>query len=138
MLINLKQRLKDDEVKTLLSYAIFPDPEFLEKTIKQYTSNDSLEIYGYEVDGTLLGIVGFSLNEEERLVIHHISVDPEYRGMGYGRGQILELLELKNPKIISAETDEESVDFYRNVGFTVTSLGEKYPGVDRFQCEYIV
>jgi ribosomal protein S18 acetylase RimI-like enzyme len=138
LLINLKSRLEEEGIKSLISYAVFPDPEILEKTIDQYRSNEDLELYGYEVEGTLLGIVGFVLDVEKHLVIRHISVHPEYRGMGYGRGQVLELIQLKSSHLISAETDEDSVDFYRNVGFTITSLGEKYPGIERFQCEYIV
>ncbi|MNU09693.1 hypothetical protein D3C72_2564150 [compost metagenome] len=35
---------------------------------------------------------------------------------------------------ITAETDHEAAGFYRSAGFTVTSLGEKYPGVERFAC----
>ncbi|BBY66737.1 hypothetical protein MHEL_49800 [Mycolicibacterium helvum] len=31
-----------------------------------------------------------------------------------------------------AETDVEGVGFYRAIGFTVTALGEKYPGAQRF------
>ncbi|WP_268921683.1 hypothetical protein [Metabacillus sediminilitoris] len=38
--------------------------------------------------------------------------------------------------MITAETDKEAVVFYRNYGFKITSLGEKYPGVERFLCEY--
>jgi len=37
---------------------------------------------------------------------------------------------------IVAETDYEAVDFYRRYGFVITSLGEKYPGVERFLCQY--
>jgi ribosomal protein S18 acetylase RimI-like enzyme len=32
-----------------------------------------------------------------------------------------------------AETDNEAVEFYRATGFRVTSLGEKYPGVERYR-----
>ncbi|MNW71139.1 hypothetical protein D3C74_508110 [compost metagenome] len=35
---------------------------------------------------------------------------------------------------ITAETDREAVGFYRSTGFPITSLGEKYPGVERFAC----
>ncbi|MCY1251522.1 hypothetical protein D9M72_652950 [compost metagenome] len=35
---------------------------------------------------------------------------------------------------IYAETDQEAVLFYKNLGFHITSLGEKYPGVERFGC----
>ena len=38
--------------------------------------------------------------------------------------------------MFTAETDKDAVDFYRKLGFSVTSLGEKYPGVERFHCEY--
>lgn len=41
----------------------------------------------------------------------------------------------KYPSIV-AETDDEAVDFYRRYGFFITSLGEKYPGVERFLCQY--
>ena len=35
---------------------------------------------------------------------------------------------------IYAETDQDAVNFYKNIGFHITSLGEKYPGVERFAC----
>lgn len=34
-----------------------------------------------------------------------------------------------------AETDHEALRFYEKCGFAVKSLGEKYPGVERFYCE---
>lgn len=33
-----------------------------------------------------------------------------------------------------AETDADAVGFYRHSGFEVMSLGEKYPGTERFSC----
>lgn len=38
--------------------------------------------------------------------------------------------------LIYTETDNDAVDFYRKYGFEITSLGEKYPGVERFLCEF--
>jgi hypothetical protein len=35
---------------------------------------------------------------------------------------------------LEAETDSDAVGFYRSCGFTVLSLGEVYPGVERFRC----
>ncbi|NYE04281.1 ribosomal protein S18 acetylase RimI-like enzyme [Bacillus niacini] len=37
---------------------------------------------------------------------------------------------------VHAETDSDAVEFYRKYGFKITSLGEKYPGVERLLCEY--
>ena len=47
---------------------------------------------------------------------------------------IAQLLEKYNPDKLIAETDQEAVEFYRNTGFVVYSLGELYPGVERFRC----
>lgn len=46
--------------------------------------------------------------------------------------------EIHSLSYISAETDRDAVGFYRKYGFQITSLGEKYPGVERFKCEYAV
>lgn len=136
MLINLKERLQEPAVQELLGYSVYPDPEQLERTLDQYRTLESLELYGLESDGELIGLVGFEMDEEGHLQIRHLSVHPEERGKGFGRGLLLELIERKDPAVLTAETDDEAVDFYRNVGFEVTSLGETYPGTERFRCIY--
>lgn len=47
---------------------------------------------------------------------------------------------IKTKKIvrIKAETDKDAVGFYKKNGFSITSLGEKYPGVERFECIFSV
>jgi N-acetylglutamate synthase-like GNAT family acetyltransferase len=138
MLIPIKHRISEDPIQELLSYAIFPDPERMEKAIKLYQSEPALELYGHEEDDEIIGVVGFIVHTNHTLELKHIAVKPEERSKGYGRGLILQLLEAKQPAVIEAETDEDSVDFYRNVGFSIISLGEKYPGVERFKCIYEV
>lgn len=56
------------------------------------------------------------------------------RGRGWGRSLIAALPALLGIDGLSAETDADAVGFYRAVGFTVTALGEQYPGVERFAC----
>ncbi|WEK56004.1 MAG: GNAT family N-acetyltransferase [Candidatus Cohnella colombiensis] len=144
MLIDITSRLNEPEIQELISYAVFPDPEQLNHVIAQYQSVQSgQEIFGYtsdddEDDQTIIGIIGSILNDQKVLTIQHIAVLPEDRGKGYGRGMILELLHMKQPTTIVAETDEEAVQFYRSIGFTIASLGEVYAGVERFQCSYEV
>jgi len=135
MLIDIKGRMAEESIKEILEYAIYPDPDKVDKTLMEYQSDPLLELMAIEDDGEIVGIIGFRLADRS-LVIQHIAVHPEYRGMGYGRGLILELIELKNPEKITVETDEDAVEFYRNIGFSISSLGEKYPGVERYQCEY--
>jgi ribosomal protein S18 acetylase RimI-like enzyme len=56
------------------------------------------------------------------------------RGEGLGRRLINEILSLQGGSTIQAETDKDAVNFYRSCGFEVKSLGELYPGVERFVC----
>jgi ribosomal protein S18 acetylase RimI-like enzyme len=137
MFIEMKARLKEEPITELLSYSIFPDPERLEHAIREYQSSEELEILGYEVEGELIGLVGYRMNGEE-LELCHVAVDPSHRGLGYGRGQLLELMVRKQPKRVVCQTDEDSVNFFRAIGFEVRSLGELYPGVERFECFYEV
>ncbi|NHN31682.1 GNAT family N-acetyltransferase [Paenibacillus agricola] len=141
MLIDIKPRLDEAGIQELLGYATFPDPERLKKTVDQYKNNGS-KLQGYESEGEIIGLIGYSLMDNATgdftIKLEHIAVDPEERGKGFGRGIILELLELEKPNVLLAETDEEAVDFYRSLGFAIASLGEKYPGVERFQCTFFV
>ncbi|ETE89388.1 acetyltransferase [Bacillus thuringiensis serovar aizawai str. Leapi01] len=47
---------------------------------------------------------------------------------------IKEVVRIYQLTYIEAETDDEAVEFYKRIGFQVKSLGEKYPGIERFHC----
>ncbi|CAM2901225.1 GNAT family N-acetyltransferase [Paenibacillus sediminis] len=138
MLENVKAKIHDAVIKELLSYSVFPDPDRVDDIIKEYEKNPDLELYGYMDDGICVGVVGSVMRENNVLEIKHIAVLPENRLKGYGRGMIVELILQRKPDLVIAETDEDAVDFYRNIGFIISSLGEKYPGFERFRCEYNV
>lgn len=95
MLVDIKHRLGEKNIQELLSYSVFPDSGLLEKELNAYAKEDSRELYGYEEDGQMIGLVGFIAHPNGLLEVKHLAVHPEYRGQGYGRGQILELIELK-------------------------------------------
>ncbi|MBB6672800.1 GNAT family N-acetyltransferase [Cohnella nanjingensis] len=136
MLIEIKDRLDKPQVYELIEMSVFPDPDRIVQVLQEYREDPSLEIRGYYEDDALIGIIGSRLDDEGALEIRHIAVAPDERGKGYGRGMILELLAAKDPREIVAETDDEAVNFYRSIGFTIESLGEKYPGVERYRCAY--
>lgn len=120
----------------LLSYSVFPDPDQLQDTLQSYEQDEQYELYGFVEEQYIIGLIGFTFHEDGELEIRHIAVQPDCRGAGYGRGLILEAIHLVKPVTVVAETDEESVDFYRNIGFEVVSLGENHSGVERFRCLY--
>jgi ribosomal protein S18 acetylase RimI-like enzyme len=136
LLIPLKPRIHELPIRELMEYSVFPDPDVLEQTIAAYESDKKLELYGYESEGEIIGIMGFQMNESGTLRIDHIAVRPDSRGAGFGRGLILEAIELFNPSVVRVEVDEETVEFYRRIGFEIESLGEQVPGIERFACSY--
>lgn len=137
MFIDIRSRLGDPVIRELIGTAVFPDEGEPERTIGQYASGgEELRILGYESEGRTVGFVGFGIDGEGVMTLRHIAVLPDSRGAGFGRGMILELLHQYEPSAIVAETDEDAVHFYRSIGFRIESLGESYPGVERFRCLY--
>lgn len=76
------------------------------------------------------------INSEE-ITILDIAVDKTQQRNGIGKKLINFVLDNYKRKILIAETDGDAVDFYRKCGFQVNSLGEKYPGIIRYDCKYV-
>ncbi|WP_312148729.1 GNAT family N-acetyltransferase [Paenibacillus odorifer] len=139
MLVDLKSLIGSPEVNELLTYAVIDDPNALEQTLSEYSEQTGLQLYGWEEEELLLGLVGFEETEDGSLDIRHIAVLPENRGKGYARGMILELLATRQPRYLVAETEDEiAADFYRSLGFMVYSLGENEAGIEMLRCVYEV
>ncbi|MEU5850143.1 GNAT family N-acetyltransferase [Saccharopolyspora shandongensis] len=66
-----------------------------------------------------------------------IGVAEPLRGRGLGRALLAGMLDDLGGVTVHAETDGEAVGFYRRLGFAIESLGEKYPGVERFECTLV-
>lgn len=133
MLICLRDYWNDDAVKDLLALCMRADGEALEREIDSYNTENAKRLFGCFVNGELAGIVGV-VRQDEQVEIRHLAVQQKRRGKGIGKGMIAEISKAGGIKTLTAETDHEAVGFYRNAGFTIASLGEKYPGVERFAC----
>lgn len=79
----------------------------------------------------MVGVLGFE-NADGRTVVKHIATEPHLRRTGIGSALLARLAARFPNDPVVAETDHESVGFYRSLGFCIRSLGEKYPGVERF------
>ncbi|TSB47963.1 GNAT family N-acetyltransferase [Alkalicoccobacillus porphyridii] len=121
----------DPHVSKLLSYATSTNK--IKSEYNLYVHNFNRSLYGYESGGIIVGCVGIEVIHSEACEIKHIAVDEAHRGNGHG-SEMLRYVRSKYRKI-TAETDKDAVLFYRSNGFVITSLGEKYPGVERFRCE---
>ena len=95
-------------------------------------ANDA-RLFAAFTEGRPIGVIGLKGSEPGFEVIA-IAVEERSRGSGIGRLLLDHASQLRAGATIWAETDEEGVGFYRSCGFEVESLGERYPGVERFRC----
>jgi len=84
----------------------------------------------------VVGCVGIERHTDLLATIHQMAVDAGERNRGVGKRLIHAAMESIPCRSFVAETDRDAVGFYERCGFTVISLGKKYPGVERFACTY--
>ncbi|WP_419887211.1 GNAT family N-acetyltransferase [Neobacillus niacini] len=114
--------------------ALATSKEKVEIEYERYLKYPNRTLFAFELEGENAGCIGVEINSLKLCEIKHIAVSSEHRGKGIGSKMIRFILEM-HPSVF-AETDSDAVEFYRKYGFKITSLGEKYPGVERFLCEY--
>ncbi|MFJ8090658.1 GNAT family N-acetyltransferase [Lysinibacillus sp. NPDC095746] len=119
-------------VRELLSFAT--SEKNVEKEYKLYIQSPVRKLYGYDLESEVVGCIGIEFLSPKRCEIKHIAVSLDHRGIGIGSKMINFVLEKYSLSLMFAETDKDAVNFYKNYGFKITSLGEKYPGVERFRC----
>ena len=137
-LVDIRDRLDSVEVRELVDQLEYPPDIRAAKTeqiLQEYRDCPDQPFLGMEMNGELVGFIGFRLKPPDGVVIRHITVRRNHRRRGIARQMIFQACMENHFKEISAETDLDAVAFYRRIGFTVESLGEKYPGVERFSCK---
>jgi ribosomal protein S18 acetylase RimI-like enzyme len=128
---------EDEPLRQLLAYSVgFPDGAKVARRLAEYRGQPDRRLLVYEADGRILGSLGLQFIASGAASIRHIAVFPEHRGRGVGRGMVRQAWEHFALHRLTAETDADAVGFYRRCGFAVTSLGEKWPGIERFDCEF--
>lgn len=136
--MNLKEYKDSGAIKELLSECMWTADEELDEKIEQvlaaYVADNSTELLGCFEKGGVIGIIGIMRHSRKEAEIRHLAVQEQWRGKGIGRKMIEEISRSAVYDQITAETDHDAVGFYRKSGFAVKSLGEKYPGVERFIC----
>ena len=137
-MIDIRNQLNSPEVRHLMDQLEYPLEIRKKKTdeiIKEYGDDPGRIILGMEFDNELVGFIGFSFKSENVTILRHIAVRPDHRGEGIGQKMILEVCSHYKLQEVIAETDKDAVEFYRKIGFEIQSIGEKYPGTERFLCK---
>jgi putative hydrolase of the HAD superfamily len=122
----------DEDVLELLAVAIGGGGDRADRIVEQYRRDPALVLLRASIGGALVGVVGYTV-EDPDVVVLHIATREDSSRSGIGR-QMLQAVGDAIPKHfrLVAETDSDAVGFYIANGFLAESLGEKYPGVERF------
>ena len=76
--------------------------------------------------------MGLKMEGPGKAIIQHLAVFKRYQNQGIGRALIQEAIKRFHLNLLKAETDEESVNFYRKCGFSTAPF--KGPYGKRFKC----
>jgi hypothetical protein len=124
---------RDPDIQTVLSLAL--PASRVETTVTRCIADGLclIAVVGRQVAGCLCasstGVTG-------EWVIDAVAVETERQLRGVGRLLIREGIARTGAKVFLAETDGDAAQFYAQCGSAITSLGEKYPGVERFACRW--
>lgn len=134
VMIELTKNSDRNQIYELMAECMWPDAERINRAIDTYMDEQSKTLYGFFHNNELVGLIGVSGASDHAAILNHIAVKKEHRRNGLGTYMIKAFLQGSNVTTIEAETDKDAVAFYKKIGFEITSLGEKYPGVERFRC----
>jgi N-acetylglutamate synthase-like GNAT family acetyltransferase len=130
-LVPLDDRLEETVVQQLLAHGS-GSPKSAEKSADRYRSG-AWKLLGWETDGALVGCVGVSRDKDGTVELHSVAVLPEARGGDVGRALVDAIAEIVNAPRLVAETDHDSVGFYRACGFVAEPAGAQMSR-RRFRC----
>lgn len=130
---DVKKDITEPQTFELLAPSVYnPTPERLLKRAEKYQINDKNHIYAYSQNDENLGIVVFEIAERVANILD-IAVKPEQQGKGIGSKLIDFITNQFEIKTITAETDDDAVDFYKKYGFTVDDTIAKFDS-KRYVC----
>ena len=113
-----------------------PTEERLQAVAAKYRSNPDWHLFGIISRQNLQSIIGVQRIDGDELRIRHIATNKAVRGQGHGRTLIEHVRSALKAEVVWAETDDDALGFYHKCGFKVESLGEQYPGVERYRCTF--
>ncbi|NLU61306.1 GNAT family N-acetyltransferase [Rhodococcus sp. HNM0563] len=120
----------DATVVALLELAIGGGSDRVSRALEPYRFG-RVSVAVTRAAGDVVGVVGY-IPGCERTELVHIATAPQVRRSGAGAALVEWVREHCESGVVEAQTDGESLGFYRALGFEVESLGELYPGVERF------
>lgn len=124
-------------MKQLIAPSVFnPTLTRLDYLFEQVYTIPQRSLYVWQENNQTIGILGVERIGRDAALLLHIAVDESHRRKGIAHKMVEQVIAQEALTALYSETDQDSVEFYRNFGFTVTSLGEKHPGIERFSARW--
>ncbi len=134
---DFSRELENPRLRAVLAPAVYhPTADRLAQICERYRAEPGWRMLGCRSGEEIVGCLGLALGDAGQATIRHIAVAPGRRGHGIGIAMIRHAVATFALTHLSAETGHEAMDFYRACGFAIQSLGELYPGTERFLCTY--
>ena len=131
---------KNDILETYDIYRhcmFMPTEEKFNKKADLFLNDNSVKIFACLNQDKIKGVIVVSFIEQNKIEIIGIAVDVSARGKGIGSYMINQVVNNYDLLSVHAETDNDAVGFYRNVGFSIVEFSETYGNetVIRYKCE---
>lgn len=99
MLIRYKKNFEKIAMGLLSFMPTEKDLKKLQQSMKQYESDENWQLFLWKEDD-IIGIIGISTQDDKKVEIQHICVNPSHRQQGIGRKMVKALGELLTDKVI--------------------------------------
>ncbi|MCE4047164.1 MULTISPECIES: GNAT family N-acetyltransferase [Bacillaceae] len=109
MIIRYKKSFEKIAMGLLSFMPAEKDLKVLQQTIKQYEANENWQLFLWKEEEDIIGLIGISFEDADRISIQHISVNPSYRHQGVGKSMVQAIKSLYTNKKI--EANELTVGF---------------------------
>jgi ribosomal protein S18 acetylase RimI-like enzyme len=98
-------------------------------------TDSSVKVFVIEYQGRKTGMMVLNLSEADAEIIG-IAVSANARRKGIGKQMIQRVMESENLESVKAQTDDDSIGFYRKCGFSEERIVIEYPdgSVVRYNC----
>ena len=141
MYLKLRELTLKNEI--LQTYEIYkhcmfmPTEEKFNNKVDLFLNNNSIKIFACFEQDEVLGVMAVSFIEQKKIEIIGIAVNSSVRGKGIGSYMINQVVNDYGLLSVYAETDNDSVGFYRNNDFSIVEFSEIYGDepVVRYKCE---
>jgi ribosomal protein S18 acetylase RimI-like enzyme len=125
----------DAAVRRQLALATGGGQDRVDEAVRRYRDDPNAQLLVAMLANETVGLAGYTVaTDAAEVELLHVATASHVRRSGVGRRLLAEVRRAAPSGLpVVAETDDAAVLFYSAVGFTVTSLGEKYPGVQRYR-----